>query len=124
MYPVPAKCPVCEDELYAERLVCTHCGSAIEGTFTLRRLSRLTAEQWDFVELFLRSEGKLNRVQDELNLSYPTVRNRLHEVIRALGYEPGGEETEDEDSEAVLEALSEGNISVDEAIRMLKGGHS
>jgi hypothetical protein len=30
-------------------------------------------------------------MEDELGLSYPTIRNRLHEVIRALGFEPGGE---------------------------------
>ncbi len=28
-------------------------------------------------------------MEEELNLSYPTLRNRLFEVIRALGFEPG-----------------------------------
>src|SRR4030042_464494 len=89
MYPMPGKCPVCGDELYVERLVCAQCGTSIQGAFLPQRLSRLTSEQWEFVELFLRSEGKLNRVQEELRLSYPTVKNRLHEVMRAMGYEVG-----------------------------------
>ena len=40
----------------------------------------------------MRNEGKLNRMEDELGLSYPTIRSRLHEIIRALGYEPGQDE--------------------------------
>jgi hypothetical protein len=76
----------------------------------------------DFVEIFLRSEGKLNRVQEALDLSYPTVRNRLEEVIRALGYQVRGKDEEgDEERGALLDALSAGEISVDEALRRLEG---
>ncbi len=125
MYPVLARCPVCSGELFAERLACVQCGTAIEGNFSLQRMSRLTPEQWAFVELFVRSEGKLNRMQEELNLSYPTVRNRLNDVIRALGYEVSDSQDEEENAverQAVLEALSLGNIDIDEAIRLLKRG--
>jgi len=122
MYPVPAKCPVCEGDLYVERLVCGQCGSTLEGAFTLQRLARLTPEQWSFVETFLSCEGKLNRVQEELDLSYPTVRSRLNDVIRSLGYEVGEPDDEEETLErsAVLDDLSSGNISVDEALQLLK----
>ena len=57
-------------------------------------------------------------------LSYPTVRNRLQEVIRALGYEPGKEETaeiSDEQRLVVLEELDSGKISAEEAMRRLHG---
>ncbi len=121
MYPVPAKCPVCEGDLYVERLVCGQCGSTLEGAFTLQRLARLTPEQWSFVETFLSCEGKLNRLQEELDLSYPTVRSRLNDVIRSLGYEVG--EPDEEDSQertAVLDDLSSGKISVEEALQLLK----
>ncbi|MGC9356883.1 MAG: DUF2089 domain-containing protein [Anaerolineae bacterium] len=121
MYPVPAKCPVCEGELYAERLACTHCGTAIEGEFVLQRLTRLTPEQWTFVETFLRNEGKLNRMQEDLGLSYPTVRSRLNEVIRALGYEVGTEaEAESEERQVVLDDLASGNVTVEEALELLR----
>lgn len=119
MYPMPGKCPVCGDELYVERLVCTQCGTAIEGSFLPQRLTQLNTEQWDFVELFVRCEGKLNRVQEELDLSYPTVRNRLHEVIRAMGYEVGEPDTEEIRTESVLDDLAEGKLSVEEALRLL-----
>jgi hypothetical protein len=118
MYPIPAKCPVCGDELYVERLVCMQCGTAIEGAFIPQRLTQLTPEQWSFVELFIVCEGKLNRVQEELDLSYPTVRNRLHEVIRAMGYEVGA--TEDERLPTLLDDLAEGKITVSEVLNVLK----
>jgi hypothetical protein len=120
MYPIPAKCPVCGDELYVAKLVCTQCGTTIEGTFIPQRMTKVTAEQWDFVELFIRSEGKLNRVQEELGLSYPTVRNRLHEVIRAMGYEVGESEPEDELRQSILDDLADGKTTVEEVLRLLK----
>jgi hypothetical protein len=73
--------------------------------------------------MFVRNEGRINRMENELNLSYPTIRNRLHEVIRALGYEPGGEEPSgisDEKRQRVLEDLDQGRISAQEAMRLLQ----
>ena len=45
-----------------------------------------------FLLTFVRCEGKLNRMEEEMKLSYPTLRNRLNEIVRALGYEPGKED--------------------------------
>lgn len=121
MYPILGKCPVCGDDLYVERLVCVQCGTAIEGTFVPQRLAQLTAEQWNFVEAFLRNEGRLNRLQEELGLSYPTVRNRLHEVIRAMGYEVGEAETDEGVVHSMLDDLAAGKITVNDVLRLLKG---
>jgi hypothetical protein len=121
MYTVPTECPVCHDELLVTRLVCRNCGSALEGRFAMGRLSQLTPEQIHFVEIFLRCEGKLNRVQEELGLSYPTVRSRLDEVIRALGYEVGpAQESDDEQRQEVLERLARKEISSEEALKILQ----
>jgi hypothetical protein len=122
MYPVPTECPVCHDDLLVTRLVCRNCGTALEGRFTMGRLLQLTPEQLHFVEVFLRSEGKLNRVQEELGLSYPTVRSRLVDVIRALGYEVGGErESDDQRRQDILDRLARREISSEEAFRLLEG---
>jgi len=60
-------------------------------------------------------------VQEELDLSYPTVRSRLNDVIRSLGYEVGESDKEDlQERAAVLDDLSNGNISVEEALQLLK----
>jgi len=122
MYPVPTECPVCHDNLLVTRLVCRNCGTALDGRFTMERLFQLTPEQLHFVEMFLRCEGKINRVQEELGLSYPTVRSRLVEVIRALGYEAGEErEAGDERRQEVLERLARQEISSEEAFHLLEG---
>ena len=86
--------------------------------------SQLTPEQLDFVETFVRCEGKITRMEDEIGLSYPTIRNRLHEIIRSLGYEPGGAEEfaglSDEERQRILEDLDSGQISAEEAMQLLK----
>jgi hypothetical protein len=123
MYPVLTECPVCHDDLLVTRLVCRNCGTALEGRFALGRLLQLTPEQLHFVEVFLRCEGKINRVQEELGISYPTVRNRLEEVIRALGYEVGEERSgEEERRQEVLQRLARREISSEEALRLLGEG--
>ncbi len=76
------KCPVCDGELTVTRLHCDTCDTVIEGRFANSAFAGLTPEQMDFIETFVRCEGKLTRLQDEMALSYPTVRNRLQEVIR------------------------------------------
>jgi hypothetical protein len=104
------------------RLACRNCGSALEGRFTLGRLFQLTPEQLHFVEIFLRCEGKISRVQEELGVSYPTVRSRLDEVIRALGYEVRQEREEGEERrQEILERLARKEISSEEALRLLEG---
>ena len=116
------KCPVCDGELIVTRLRCETCDTLIEGRFTNAAFAGLLPEQLDFIETFVRCEGKLTRMQDEMALSYPTIRNRLQEVIRALGYEPGRDETpeiSDEKRLSVLEDLDSGQISAEEAMRLL-----
>ena len=125
MYPVPTECPVCHDDLLVTGLVCRNCGTALEGRFAMGRLSQLTPDQLHFVEVFLRCEGKISRVQEELGLSYPTVRSRLDEVIRALGYQVGGEREpepglEDKHRQEVLEQLARHEISAEEAFHLLQ----
>jgi len=124
MYPILGHCPICHQDLEVTRLYCRHCDTSLEGHFSLGRFYELSPEQLDFVETFVRCQGKLNRVQEELRLSYPTVRNRLHDVIRALGYEVEEEEevpVSVEMRQAVLTALAAGEISAEEAARRLRG---
>jgi hypothetical protein len=123
MYPVIGKCPVCGDVLSVARLHCRSCDSALEGQFSLGRFYRLSPTQLAFVETFIRSEGKLTRVQEELGMSYPTARARLTEVIQALGYEvrEEPEPVSSEERKTILEQLASGKITSEEAVELLKG---
>ena len=123
MHPIPGECPVCHSELAVTRLYCRECDTTIEGRFFGGPFSQLTPEQLEFVELFVRLEGKITHMEDELGLSYPTIRNRLHEIIRALGYEPGKDAPlglSDEDRRRILEDLNQGKISSEDAMELLK----
>ena len=94
-------CPVCGGGLAVNRLHCTQCNTTIEGDFQLPvgPFSKLTPDQIQFLLIFVRCEGRFTRLEKELNLSYPTLRNRLTEIIRALGFE-----SEHDGSAAILAA--------------------
>lgn len=123
MYPVIGKCPVCGDTLAVTRLHCRNCDSALEGQFSLGRFYQLSPQQLAFVETFIRSEGKLTRVQDELGMSYPTARARLTDVIQSLGYEVDQEtdSVSPEERKRILQQLSAGELSSEQAMELLKG---
>jgi hypothetical protein len=116
-------CPVCGERLTVTRLQCRACSTSIEGQFDGGPLGRLTVEQLAFVETFVRCEGKLNRMEREVGLSYPTLRSRLSEVIRQMGYTVGPEmqALSDEDRHQVLDLLASGEIDSAEAMRRLEG---
>jgi hypothetical protein len=122
MYPVLGKCPVCGDTLAVSRLHCRSCDSTLEGQFSLGRFYQLSPQQLAFIETFIRCEGKLTRLQDELGMSYPTARARLTEVIRALGYEVRDEEpvVSPEERKTILERVAAGEISSEDAVELLK----
>lgn len=121
MHPVPGECPVCKGELVVTSLSCRQCDTVIQGRFFTGPFANLTNEQLDFLEIFVKNEGKITHMEKDLGLSYPTIRNRLHEIVRALGYEPGKESatSTEEERRQILEDLNEGKITSDEAMNML-----
>ena len=122
MHPIPGDCPVCGGELVVTSLSCRQCDTVIRGRFIPGPFSNLSTEQLTFLEVFVRNEGKITHMEKDLGLSYPTIRNRLHEIIRALGYEPGREDLvvlTEEDRRKILEDLNEGRITSEEAMQML-----
>ncbi len=127
MPDVLGRCPFCGDELQVVRLQCPSCHTAIEGSFTLGRFQRLSPEQISFLEVFIKNRGIIRNVESELGLSYPTVRNRLDDLLRALGFEvredvEAARETA-EDAERrrdVLERLRRGELSAEQAVKLLK----
>jgi len=121
------KCPICGGELTITRLHCADCDTTIEGHFSppTNVFSQLTPDQQSFLFNFVRLEGRFTRMEEEMNLSYPTLRNRLYEIIRALGFEPGKEDTAPrltvDDRRRILEDLEQGRITFADAQRRLKG---
>lgn len=121
--PMIGKCPVCSSELEVTKLHCPSCNTSLEGRFDICRFCQLNPEQKEFVEIFLKSRGNIKEVEREMGISYPTVRSRLDEVLRTLGFTVNADDTaalRAQRRQEILEALSSGEISSDEAIKMLK----
>ena len=117
MDKLTAKCPCCSSSMEIEKLRCTSCEVTVEGHIPIPRLARLSAEDREFVELFVRSSGSLKAVAEKMDISYPTIRSRLNRVIQSLERE---EETERSVRHKILDEVEQGTISVDEAVRRLR----
>jgi len=114
----PNVCPVCGGEMVIKELECPTCDIRIRGQFETNAFSVLTADQLEIIRIFLRSRGNIKEVERELGLSYPTVRARLDEIVRALGLSPQPEvprELRDE----LLAKLEAGEINADEFLHRL-----
>ena len=104
-------------------LRCPACSTEVAGDFPLGRFARLTEEQLRFLETFIRCRGSLKDVGTAVGVSYPTARNRLDELIRALGL---SEEADTESARRleILGRLREGGITAEEALNLLQGGNT
>lgn len=113
-------CPVCSARLKVNELGCRKCNTTIRGNFELCKFCYLTKEEKYFIEIFVKNRGNIKEIEKELGVSYPTVRRNLDSVIEALGYNPGSSE-ETVNKKEVLEKLSKGEITSEEALKLLKG---
>jgi hypothetical protein len=127
MNKILSKCPVCGGDLAVTKLFCIHCNTSIEGHFVpeINPFRNLSADQMQFLLTFVKCEGRLNRMEEEMKLSYPTLRNRLTDIVRALGFEPGKDDIPQslsvEERRQILEDLDTGKIGWEEAQARLRG---
>lgn len=119
---VISHCPICDNELTITRLHCDKCQIEINGAFSLSKLNLLTKEQLNFVEVFLKNSGSIKAIEKDLNISYPTVKKLLSDVLKTLGYEVD-ESIDSRDSkrrQEILDKLANKEITYEEATMLLK----
>ncbi len=103
--------------LVIERVRIPEKGIAVEGAFSLPELARLSLEDQVFVTAFLRSHGSIKEMEQVFGVSYPTIKSRLNRIAGQLEFI----DTDPSPSRAdVLEQLNRGEITADEAIRILE----
>jgi hypothetical protein len=119
LYPLVTRDPISGEELIVTRLECPKSGILIEGAFSLGWLAKLSGEQLAFVGEFLRQRGNLQKLAPELGVSYNTARNRMDEIVTALG--GNSEAPEQLDRLMILRQLRNGELSYEEVMRMLGG---
>jgi hypothetical protein len=115
---VPGKCPLCNGEIKVTKIQCNKCGIVIQGQFDLCKFCRLNEQQKYFVEVFIKNRGNIKEIEKELGISYPTVRNKLDDVISDLGHTVKKSTVNQKE---ILEKLKEGEISKEEVLKLLKG---
>ncbi len=133
------QCPVCGGALTLVTVECQQCHTRLEGPAAalgetsppppagdvarFGALGRLTREQLAFAETFIRARGIIRTVEAMMGISYPTVRNRLDEVIRAMGLSPADEAPSGQalrDQREIATDLAEGRITPEEAHEQLR----
>ena len=120
---LPLECPSCRGPLVVTRLACPRCRLTLEGEFEAGcRYCRLSAEHQALFDAFLMSRGVLTEMEKALGISYPTLRGRLDGLFEALGVATQ-DRTVREDARrerlAVLHALEQGDLAVDDAVKRL-----
>ena len=100
--------------LVVERIRIPEKHITVEGEFTLPELARLTLEDQVFVTAFVRSHGSIKEMEQVFGVSYPTIKARLNRIAGQLEFvdtNPSPSRGE------VLERLSKGELTAEEAIR-------
>ncbi len=103
------------------RLECPQSGIVIEGAFSLGWIGRLTPEQLEFVGVLVRQRGNVQKVAADLDVAYNTARNRLDDVVAALGVAVERDDADQERRHDAVQRLAAGEIEFDEAMRQVKG---
>ena len=84
MNRLPTTCPSCQGRLAVKRLRCERCKTEVDGLYPLPALASLGREDQEFILEFIKASGSLKEMASILDVSYPTVRNRLDEIIEKL----------------------------------------
>lgn len=122
MYPIVARCPVCQGDMTVTHLRCRACDTELVGSFQVSRLGALAPAQVQFIELLIKHRANVGKVAEEMKISHPTARGRLDEIARQLGYETEAVDTvTPEQRREILAQVAAGELSAEEAARRLRG---
>jgi len=111
------QCLNCESKLTVTRLRCPSCELSYEGDFSLPRLARLAPAQQHLAEQLILAAGNLKQVASSLEVSYPTLRKRLDELVGALS---ALHSADDARAAELLAAVEAGEMTPEAAARLIK----
>jgi len=105
------------EPITVERVRLARNGVAVEGSFELPQLARLSVEDQVFVTAFVISHGSIKEMERVFGVSYPTIKSRLNRIAGSLHFV----DTNPLPSRAeILQQLNRGEIEPDEAVRLLE----
>ncbi|MDH3429744.1 MAG: DUF2089 domain-containing protein [Gammaproteobacteria bacterium] len=111
------QCLNCESNLAVAKLHCEACQVSYEGDFSLPRLARLSPPHQHLAEQLVLAAGNLKLMATSLEVSYPTLRKRLDELVEAVV-----RLRSDDDARTVelLKAVEAGEMLPETAARLIK----
>jgi len=112
-----ASCPNCGSNFMLRNLSCPECRLEMQGAIELPRLLRLSPEDREFIEVFVLSGGSLKEAGKVLDISYPTVRSRLDQVIGKI---KNLDAIQEKERLGILQKIEKGEITAKEAVRLLR----
>jgi len=81
---LPLLCPSCDSLLKVKQLHCENCETDVTGLYSLPIISQLSIDDQRFILDFVKASGSLKVMAQNMKLSYPTVRNRLDDIINGI----------------------------------------
>ena len=105
------------EAIVVERVRLANKEIAIEGSFELPQLAKMSLEDQVFIVAFVRCHGSIKEMEQIFGVSYPTIKSRLTRIAGALEFvetNPAPSRTE------ILDRLKRGEISAQEAIQELE----
>jgi hypothetical protein len=115
-YPLITRDPITGEELTVTRLENKSRGLVMEGEFSLGWIGQLSPEQLEFAGLLLRHRGNVQKLAENLSVSYNTARSRLDAIVEAIT-PPSSAPV---DSDDVLSKLEAKEIDFETAMKLLK----
>lgn len=111
------QCLNCHTELVVHRLHCEACQVSYAGEFEMPRLARLSPAQQQLAEQLVLAAGNLKQMAATLEISYPTLRKRLDELVISLGTLRSADDTRTND---YLKEVEAGRLTPEKAARRIK----
>ena len=79
-----SKCLACHGALQITTLRCPDCGMELRNVFDISAFDLLDSDQLEFLTAFLRNRGNMKEVQSDMQISYPTAKKKLDNLLEAL----------------------------------------
>ena len=83
---LPTQCPSCESALSVTQLSCSQCTTSVSGSYSLPILMQIQEEEQNFILQFFLNSGSLKEMAAQMGNSYPTVRNKLDDIIAKINH--------------------------------------
>ncbi|MDN3605496.1 DUF2089 family protein [Kaistella yonginensis] len=81
---IPILCPSCDNSLNVSQMKCNHCDTTVNGNYDLPLYLQLSREEQDFILEFFLSSGSIKEMAKQAELSYPTMRNKMDDLIQTI----------------------------------------